>query len=141
MAGTVYLFMNIGTGELMLILFVALLLFGGDKLPGIARTVGRGIRDFKNASEDVKREINNQINSFDEKRERKNTPALTAEDHTAKAPDENDEERNEHPDITENLNASNHVDSTDVAVSNDTEQQEANKPDFTKPANTVEYKG
>ncbi|PTQ99474.1 sec-independent protein translocase protein TatA [Mucilaginibacter yixingensis] len=60
-------FLNIGTPELILILFVALMLFGGEKLPGLARTLGKGIRDFKDASEGVKREINNQIYNFEEK--------------------------------------------------------------------------
>lgn len=54
--------------DLMLIMFVALLLFGGDKLPEIARGLGKGIRDFKEASEGVKREITNQINTFEEKK-------------------------------------------------------------------------
>ncbi|WP_419801799.1 Sec-independent protein translocase subunit TatA/TatB [Mucilaginibacter sp.] len=62
----VYLFLNIGTPELVLILGVALLLFGGNKLPELARGLGKGIREFKDASEGVKREIHNQINSFDE---------------------------------------------------------------------------
>lgn len=60
-------FFNIGGPEFILILFVALLLFGGNKLPELARGLGKGIRDFKDASEGVKREIHNQINSFDEK--------------------------------------------------------------------------
>lgn len=67
MLSSVLLFLNIGTPELMIILFAALLLFGGNKLPELARGLGKGIRDFKDASEDVKREIHNQINSFDEK--------------------------------------------------------------------------
>ncbi|RYE17949.1 MAG: twin-arginine translocase TatA/TatE family subunit [Sphingobacteriaceae bacterium] len=62
----VYLFLNIGTPELILILGVALLLFGGNKLPELARGLGKGIREFKDASDGVKREIHNQINSFDE---------------------------------------------------------------------------
>ena len=52
----------------MLIFFVALLLFGGKKLPELARGLGKGIRDFKDASEGVKREINDQINSYAEKK-------------------------------------------------------------------------
>jgi TatA/E family protein of Tat protein translocase len=53
---------------MIIIVFVALLLFGGEKLPEIARGLGKGIREFKDASEGVKREINNQINSYEEKR-------------------------------------------------------------------------
>ncbi len=54
--------------DLMVIAIVALMLFGGDKLPELARGLGKGIRDFKDASEGVKREINNQINSYEEKK-------------------------------------------------------------------------
>jgi len=60
---------NLFSSDMIIIVFVALLLFGGEKLPEIARGLGKGIRDFKDASEGVKREINNQINSFEEKRE------------------------------------------------------------------------
>jgi sec-independent protein translocase protein TatA len=68
MLSSVFLFLNIGTGEMILILFAALMLFGGNKLPELARGLGKGIRDFKDASEDVKREINNQINNYDVKK-------------------------------------------------------------------------
>jgi sec-independent protein translocase protein TatA len=64
-------FSNLFSSDMVIIIFVALLLFGGEKLPEIARGLGKGIRDFKDASEGVKREINNQINSFEEKREEK----------------------------------------------------------------------
>jgi sec-independent protein translocase protein TatA len=67
MSSSVLLFLNIGGPEMILIIFVALLLFGGEKLPEIARGLGKGIRDFKDASEGVKREITNQINSYEEK--------------------------------------------------------------------------
>ncbi len=68
MFSSVLLFLNIGTPELILIMFVALLLFGGNKLPELARGLGKGLRDFKDASEGVKREIHNQINNYDEPR-------------------------------------------------------------------------
>ncbi len=63
--GTVLEFLNMGGGEIMLILAVVLLLFGGKKLPELARGLGKGIRDFKDASEGVKREIHRNINSMD----------------------------------------------------------------------------
>lgn len=39
----------IGSAELIVILCVILLLFGGKRLPELARSLGKGIREFKNA--------------------------------------------------------------------------------------------
>ncbi|MBC8985087.1 twin-arginine translocase TatA/TatE family subunit [Pedobacter sp. N36a] len=58
-------FLNMGSGEIMVILAVALLLFGGKKLPELAKGLGKGIREFKDASEGVKREIHRNINLSD----------------------------------------------------------------------------
>lgn len=52
-----WLFLNLGTGEILLILFVILLLFGSKGLPNIARTLGKGINEFKRASESVQKDI------------------------------------------------------------------------------------
>ena len=52
-----------GTPEILMILFVVLLLFGGKKLPELARGLGKGIREFKDASDGVKKEIHNNIYS------------------------------------------------------------------------------
>lgn len=61
--GSLLEFLNMGGGEIILILAVVMLLFGGKKLPELARGLGKGIRDFKDASEGVKREIHRNINS------------------------------------------------------------------------------
>ncbi len=58
-------FLNIGGSEMILIVIAILLLFGGKKLPELAKGLGKGIREFKDASEGVKREIHRNINSFD----------------------------------------------------------------------------
>jgi len=63
--GVLLEFLNMGGGEIMLIMVVVLLLFGGKKLPELARGLGKGIRDFKDASEGVKREIHRNINAID----------------------------------------------------------------------------
>lgn len=47
----------IGTGELILILCVALLLFGGKKLPEFAKNLGRGIREFKRSCNGLDEEV------------------------------------------------------------------------------------
>ena len=48
---------NLFGGDMIIILVIALMLFGGEKLPEIARGLGKGLRDFKDASEGIKREI------------------------------------------------------------------------------------
>lgn len=65
-------FIGIGTPEMLLIVFVTLLLFGGKKLPELARGLGRGIREFKDASEAIKRDITEQINNFEKEVDIKN---------------------------------------------------------------------
>ncbi|TKC01001.1 Sec-independent protein translocase subunit TatA/TatB [Pedobacter cryophilus] len=60
----VLLFLNLGTQEVILIVFAVLLLFGGEKLPELARGLGKGIREFKDASDGVKREIHRNINQL-----------------------------------------------------------------------------
>jgi|GEM_PF-166863 len=49
--------MPIGTWELIVIFLAVLLLFGGKKIPEIARGLGKGIREFKRAASDVQREL------------------------------------------------------------------------------------
>jgi sec-independent protein translocase protein TatA len=45
--------------EIFVIIIVALLLFGAEKLPDIAKTIGRGMRDFKKATDEIRRELEN----------------------------------------------------------------------------------
>jgi sec-independent protein translocase protein TatA len=52
---------GIGTSEILLIVFVLLLLFGGKKLPELLRGLGRGIRDFKDAVNEPVEEIKKTI--------------------------------------------------------------------------------
>ncbi len=48
---------DVGGGELILILLVILLLFGPKKIPEFAQQVGRGIRQFRKAQEDLTQQI------------------------------------------------------------------------------------
>ena len=43
---------GIGGGELLIVLFIVLLLFGATKLPSLARGLGQSIKEFKKASKD-----------------------------------------------------------------------------------------
>ena len=47
----------ISGAELVFVFFVILLVFGADKVPDIARTLGRGMRQVRNATQDIKSEI------------------------------------------------------------------------------------
>lgn len=48
---------GIGGGELIFILFIVLMLFGSEKIPEIARTMGKVMAQLKNATNDIKSEI------------------------------------------------------------------------------------
>lgn len=48
---------GIGGGELVFILFIVLMLFGSDKVPEMARTMGKAMAQLKNATNDIKSEI------------------------------------------------------------------------------------
>jgi sec-independent protein translocase protein TatA len=48
--------------HIILILLVVLLLFGGKKIPELMRGLGRGIREFKDAKDNVQREIEDHVN-------------------------------------------------------------------------------
>jgi sec-independent protein translocase protein TatA len=48
--------------HIILIAFVVLLLFGGKKIPEVMRGIGRGIREFKDAKDNVQREIEDHVN-------------------------------------------------------------------------------
>lgn len=50
----------IGGPEIMIILMVVLLLFGSKQIPEFARMMGKGMREFRKATDDIKREINEE---------------------------------------------------------------------------------
>jgi sec-independent protein translocase protein TatA len=56
------LFAMPGGSEWILILLVVVLLFGGKKIPELMRGLGKGIREFNDAKDGVKREIEDGMN-------------------------------------------------------------------------------
>jgi len=48
---------GIGTTELLVILFIILLVFGSKKLPELAQGLGKGIREFKKATNEIQDEL------------------------------------------------------------------------------------
>lgn len=60
------LFLNLGGGELFIIVLVVILFFGSDKLPEIAKGLGKGIREINNAKAQIQNEIQNHTGNFRE---------------------------------------------------------------------------
>ena len=56
------LFGTIGWPEVLVLVFVALLLFGAKRIPELMKSMGKGIRSFK----DGLKEIDDQVNQFDD---------------------------------------------------------------------------
>ena len=56
------LILGMGTGEIVLIALVVLLLFGGKKIPELMRGLGRGVREFNDAKSGIKNEIQKGMN-------------------------------------------------------------------------------
>lgn len=53
---------GMGMGELLLIFVIALLVFGPEKLPQVARSVGKAMRDLKRTTNDIRSSIEREIN-------------------------------------------------------------------------------
>ena len=53
-----YLLLFIGGPEIIIIMMVIVMLFGSKKIPEIARGLGKGIRELKDASNDIKEKFN-----------------------------------------------------------------------------------
>jgi len=54
---SVLLFFNIGAPELFIIVFVIIVFFGSKKIPELMRGLGKGMREFKNATGEIQNEI------------------------------------------------------------------------------------
>jgi TatA/E family protein of Tat protein translocase len=52
---------SLGLPEIAFIIFVALIIFGPKKLPEIGRTLGRGMAEFRRATDELKRTINTEL--------------------------------------------------------------------------------
>lgn len=66
------MFDNIGTGELLIILLVILVLFGAKKIPDLAHGLGKGIREFKKAVKDVQDDISDSSKDGSKTEDEKN---------------------------------------------------------------------
>ena len=56
----------LGTQEIIIILVIVLLLFGGRKIPELMRGLGRGVREFNDAKNNVRKEMEDSVNSVND---------------------------------------------------------------------------
>ena len=62
------MFLNLGTGEIIIIALIVLLFFGENKIPELMKGVGKGVKNFKDGLNDVENEIKKDIKD-DEKQD------------------------------------------------------------------------
>ncbi len=67
---------GIGVPELILILIIALVIFGPSKLPELGKALGKGIKEFKKASSEITEEVKKEIETK-ETQESKNSSSPT----------------------------------------------------------------
>jgi sec-independent protein translocase protein TatA len=56
---------SLGPAEILVVLVVALLVFGPDKMPEIAKQVGKGFREFRRMQQHLKSELRDVVSEFD----------------------------------------------------------------------------
>lgn len=98
------LFLNISGGELLIIFIFILMLFGSKSIPTIARSLGRGLRQVKDATNEIKKDIressddvrsewkrNNVVEEFkqevEKKEEKRSEPTPAPESSTEPSPE------------------------------------------------------
>jgi sec-independent protein translocase protein TatA len=61
MTASIFAILGLGGQEMILIFMALLLFFGANKLPELARGLGKGIREFKDATKDVRENIEDNL--------------------------------------------------------------------------------
>ena len=65
----ILLLFNLGTGEIILIVAVILLLFGGRKIPELMRGLGKGVKSFNQGMNEVEDELKKPLEDLDKPKE------------------------------------------------------------------------
>ena len=58
---------NLGTGEIIIIALIVLLLFGGKKIPELMKGIGKGVKSFKDGVKGIESDINSETYNKDAK--------------------------------------------------------------------------
>jgi len=81
---------GLGGGEMLLIFFVILLLFGGQRMPELARGLGKSIREFKKATAGVEEQIKRAMDDEPDTKPVRKPPVYTAAPDTIEPAGEHD---------------------------------------------------
>ncbi len=73
-------FFGIGMGEVLLILVVALIIWGPKRLPEISRTIGKAMRTFKKSTRDFTSQVTRELDMQDTGNEEKERPSQRKQD-------------------------------------------------------------
>jgi TatA/E family protein of Tat protein translocase len=84
------MFGSIGMPELIIILVIALIIFGPRKLPELGKSLGRSLNEFKKASQDLQNTLEQEIKIEEEKEKEAKVAPKPAEPERAAAHDEAD---------------------------------------------------
>lgn len=69
------LFLDISSGELIIILIAIVLIFGPRKIPEIARTLGKGMNEVRRVTNDIRREIREESRKVKDDLDPENKPS------------------------------------------------------------------
>jgi TatA/E family protein of Tat protein translocase len=89
------MFGNIGFPELLIILAIALLIFGPKKLPEVSKSIGRAVREFRRASDEIKGKIEQEIQASEFKDIKDELKKDLTQDITKEATEEKEEKKDE----------------------------------------------
>lgn len=62
------LIFNLGGSEIVLILLIVLVLFGGRKIPELMKGLGQGIKEFNNAKANIESEVKENLRDIESKK-------------------------------------------------------------------------
>jgi TatA/E family protein of Tat protein translocase len=89
------MFGNIGFPELLIILAIALLIFGPKKLPEVSKSIGRAVREFRRASDEIKGKIEQEIQASEFKEIKDELKKDITQDITKEVTEEKEEKKDE----------------------------------------------
>jgi TatA/E family protein of Tat protein translocase len=90
---------GLGMPELLVILAVALIVIGPKKLPDIARALGKGMREFRKATNEIKQNIDLDPRDYDPRATLKEITSPPPEQGTKPEPPEDEKPEDEHPEM------------------------------------------